>query len=132
MLLLLDDASSVEQVRPLLPGSPTCAVLITSRHALPTLEGVRPLHLGILPHDEVLGQEAGTSSLGGRRGRFRLLDGPASLLPAAERARFVAEAQGNLGDCDCGWQRVDHLVCLVLGMPRLAWMMRRDGRRRRA
>jgi hypothetical protein len=55
----------------------------------------------------------------------------ARFLPAAERSRFVAEAQGNLGDCEHWWQRVDHLACLALGTPRLAWMMWRENRRGR-
>lgn len=37
MLLLLDNASSVEQLRPLLPGTPSCFVLVTSRDSLPDL-----------------------------------------------------------------------------------------------
>jgi hypothetical protein len=61
----------------------------------------------------------------------RVLSWLARILPAGERSRFVAEAQGNLGDCERWWQRIDTLVCLALGMPRLAWMMRRGGRRRR-
>lgn len=61
----------------------------------------------------------------------RLLSCLAGVLPAAERSRFVAEAQGNLGDCERRWQRIDHLVWLAIGMPRLAWMMWRDGRRGR-
>jgi DNA-binding SARP family transcriptional activator/tetratricopeptide (TPR) repeat protein len=38
-LLVLDDAASAAQVRPLLPAGPGCAALITSRAALTTLDG---------------------------------------------------------------------------------------------
>jgi hypothetical protein len=55
----------------------------------------------------------------------------ACLLPVSEQSRFVTEAQGNLGDCERWWQRVDQMVGLAFGMPRLAWMMWRDGRRGR-
>jgi len=51
MLLLLDNARSTEQVRPLLPGSPGCMVVITSRSQLTGLivaEGARPLPLDVL------------------------------------------------------------------------------------
>jgi hypothetical protein len=61
----------------------------------------------------------------------KVVDTLARLLPAAERSRFVAEAQGNLGDCERWWQRLDHLVRMMFGTPRLAWMMWRDGRRGR-
>ena len=37
VLLLLDDAGTEEQIRPLLPGSSTCAVLLTSRRKFPNL-----------------------------------------------------------------------------------------------
>lgn len=48
VLLLLDDAAGHEQVRPLLPGTPGCHVIVTSRRRLTTLEDVRPLTLGTM------------------------------------------------------------------------------------
>jgi DNA-binding SARP family transcriptional activator len=54
MLILLDNAGDADQVRPLLPGSPTCLVLVTSRNNLTglTLEGARPLIVDLLTADE--------------------------------------------------------------------------------
>jgi tetratricopeptide (TPR) repeat protein len=49
ILILLDDAAGVEQVRPLLPGTPDCLVMITSRHYLGGLAGVRPFTLTVVP-----------------------------------------------------------------------------------
>jgi tetratricopeptide (TPR) repeat protein/transcriptional regulator with XRE-family HTH domain len=54
MLLLLDDAASITQLRPLLPGSSSCAVLITSRIRLGGLEGAHRLELDMLTRDEAL------------------------------------------------------------------------------
>lgn len=54
LLVVLDNAASPEQVRPLLPASPTCGVVITSRQVLASLEGTRLLHLDILPPDQAL------------------------------------------------------------------------------
>ena len=51
-LLVLDDAAGADQVRPFLPGSPGCLVLITSRRRLTGLGGVRSLSLGVLPPPE--------------------------------------------------------------------------------
>ncbi|SOD84778.1 BTAD domain-containing putative transcriptional regulator [Streptomyces sp. Ag109_G2-15] len=41
ILLVLDDAASAAQVRPLLPAGPGCAVIITSRSPLTALDGAR-------------------------------------------------------------------------------------------
>ena len=52
MLVVLDNARSVEQVRPLLPGVPACAAVVTSRDALGGLvarDGAARLDLDLLP-----------------------------------------------------------------------------------
>ncbi|MFI6468345.1 AfsR/SARP family transcriptional regulator [Streptomyces sp. NPDC050528] len=54
MLIVLDNAATVEQVRPLLPGTGSCAVLVTSRASLAGLvarEGAQRLDLDLLPAD---------------------------------------------------------------------------------
>jgi transcriptional regulator with XRE-family HTH domain len=55
MLIILDNARDSAQVRPLLPGSPTCRVIVTSRHQLPGLtaiEAARPLTVPTLTDAE--------------------------------------------------------------------------------
>jgi DNA-binding SARP family transcriptional activator/Flp pilus assembly protein TadD len=55
VLIVADNAGSAEQVRPLLPGTPTCAVLVTSRDALAGLvarDGAARLDLDLLPPAE--------------------------------------------------------------------------------
>ncbi|WP_046468718.1 ATP-binding protein [Allosalinactinospora lopnorensis] len=68
MLIVIDDATSAEQVRPLLPASPTCLVLVTSRSTLPGLvarEGARRMALDTLSTEESLALLR--AHLGGRR-----------------------------------------------------------------
>ncbi|MER6416143.1 tetratricopeptide repeat protein [Streptomyces humidus] len=56
LLVLLDNAASAAQVRPLLPGSPTCKVVITSRDSLSSLVSVHGAHRMVL--DVLSPQEA--------------------------------------------------------------------------
>jgi hypothetical protein len=55
MLVVLDNTRDTAQVRPLLPGAPTCLVLVTSRNQLTSLiatDGAHPITLGLLTDDE--------------------------------------------------------------------------------
>jgi DNA-binding SARP family transcriptional activator len=58
-LVVLDNAVSERQVRPLLPGTGDSAVLITSRGGLSGLEGALRVSLGLLPEAEACALLAG-------------------------------------------------------------------------
>jgi len=71
--VVLDNALDADQVRPLLPGSSTCRVVITSRNqvaSLVTQEGARPITL------DVLSVEEAAALLAGRLGQDRVAAEP--------------------------------------------------------
>jgi DNA-binding SARP family transcriptional activator/Tfp pilus assembly protein PilF len=57
VLILLDNAASAEQVRPLIPGNPGCLVVVTSRDRLSGLaatDGAEMVGLDVLDHEEAI------------------------------------------------------------------------------
>jgi len=54
VLILLDDAKDAAQVRPLLPGSASCAVVVTTRNRTPYLVSTGFVDLNTLPGPEAL------------------------------------------------------------------------------
>ena len=84
MLVLLDNARDVDQVRPLLPASPGCLVIVTSRNQLTSLvaaEGASPLTLDVLTDGEA--HELLTRRLGAQR----VADDPGAADELIQRAR---------------------------------------------
>jgi tetratricopeptide (TPR) repeat protein len=82
VLVMLDNARDAEQVRPLLPGSPTCVVVITSRDQLVELitwEGAHPTNLSAFDL-----AEAG-ALLARRIGRHRLDAEPDAVVHLLDR-----------------------------------------------
>jgi tetratricopeptide (TPR) repeat protein len=69
-LVVIDNAAEEAQVRPLLPASSTCLVLVTSRKRLRALEDARALSLDVLPPQDaasllqrMLAEESGTGDV---------------------------------------------------------------------
>jgi DNA-binding SARP family transcriptional activator/tetratricopeptide (TPR) repeat protein len=86
VLVTLDNAASAGQVRPLIPGEPGCAVLITSRRELRTLvalDGARLVRL------DLLDPKASVSLLGTLLGEQTIRDQP-------EAAAQLADLCGHL------------------------------------
>lgn len=91
ILVILDDAGSEEQIRPLLPGGRRCAAVITSRDRLAGLvarDGAVPVPLGMLAPDEagtLFGRLLGVERLAAEREAARELARVCGYLPLALR-----------------------------------------------
>ena len=53
-VVILDDAAQADQIRPLLPLTGQCLILVTTRRALAGLEGADALSLDVLPSDDAV------------------------------------------------------------------------------
>jgi transcriptional regulator with XRE-family HTH domain len=102
MLVVLDNAAGEAQVRPLLPGSPTCRVLVTSRARLTGLEGAQLLDLDILAPQaaiELLARVAGPGRVAAEPAAATAIVGYCGHLPLAIRiagARLAARPAWSL------------------------------------
>jgi DNA-binding SARP family transcriptional activator/tetratricopeptide (TPR) repeat protein len=103
VLVVADDASTAGQVRSLLPGTPGCALLVTSRSALEGLAGARLLPLEMMPAaegTELLGRIVGPDRVAGEPQAAAALVQACGGLPLALRiagARLAARPSWSLG-----------------------------------
>jgi DNA-binding SARP family transcriptional activator/tetratricopeptide (TPR) repeat protein len=106
MLIVLDNAHDADQVRPLLPGSPGCMVLVTSRSQLTGLvvEGARPVPLDVLdPREaaELVASRLGAERVAGQTAAVAAIVEHSAGLPLALSvacARAVARPTVKLAD----------------------------------
>jgi DNA-binding SARP family transcriptional activator/tetratricopeptide (TPR) repeat protein len=104
MLLVLDDAADEAQVRPLLPGTANCAVIVTSRTRLGGLGGARHVDLVPLPVMDgyrLLEHIAGSTRAASEPGAARELVALCAGLPLALRiagSRLASRPHWSIGD----------------------------------
>lgn len=90
-LLVLDNARDAAQVRPLIPASSGCAVIVTSRSGLPALLGVGRVEVGSLPED------ASRALLAALVGAGRVAADPAGVAKILEHCSGLPLALGIVG-----------------------------------
>jgi DNA-binding SARP family transcriptional activator len=104
MLILLDDANGEQQVLPLLPGTPACEVVVTSRQRLGGLPGARPVQLDVMNADEALaflGTVIGEERVAAQRDAAEQIVAQCGRLPLA--IRVAAGRLANRGRMPLSW-----------------------------
>lgn len=119
LLIVLDNARDVRQIRPLIPANPDCAVIVTSRNAVVTLADAQHLHLAGLEHSaatELLALVAGAERILAEPQAVARIVGRCGGFPLAVRivaARLAARPDWRLSDLadrlDDAAQRLDVL-----------------------
>ena len=124
VLVVLDNAASADQVRPLIPGAPGCVVVVTSRNALPGLvvaHGARVLTLDVLRGDEaetLLAGVIGPDRAGADESAVAALAAACAYLPLALRivaAKLQAEPATSVGGMVARLRDTDRLTALGFG-----------------
>jgi DNA-binding SARP family transcriptional activator/tetratricopeptide (TPR) repeat protein len=114
VLVVLDNAASADQVRPLLPGTPGCLVVVTSRDRLRGLvarDGARRVELGMLGPDEatvLLGRMLGADRVAAEPAAAAELARMCAYLPLAVRIA-AADVTGSIADHVDRLRRADRL-----------------------
>lgn len=104
MLLVLDDVADEAQVRPLLPGTASCAMIVTSRTRLGGLSGARHVDLVPLPAEDgyrLLAHIAGSTRAASEPSAARQLVAMCAGLPLALRiagSRLASRPHWSIGD----------------------------------
>jgi DNA-binding SARP family transcriptional activator/Tfp pilus assembly protein PilF len=117
VLVVLDNAASAAQVRPLLPGAPGCLVVVTSRDRLRGLvarDGARRLALGVLTPDEasvLLARLLGADRVAAEPAAAAELTRLCAYLPLAVRVA-AADVAGPIAEHVAWLQRDDRLSAL--------------------
>ena len=127
VLIVLDNARDCGQVRPLLPGSASCLVLVTSRSQLTSLvvaEGAQPLTLGLMSQDdarELVAQRIGSQRAASEPAAVAELIGLCARLPLAVSiiaAQAAARPDLSLADLAASLRQApDRLGTLGTGDP---------------
>jgi tetratricopeptide (TPR) repeat protein/transcriptional regulator with XRE-family HTH domain len=113
MLIMIDDARRADQLRPLLPASAGCAVIVTSRRRLLALDDAEPIRLDPLPVNDaawLFRAVAGIEGTGDDTDR-RITEVIRScgLLPLTVRIAAAAQHGGDAADlADLARRLADH------------------------
>ncbi|HEX6871708.1 MAG TPA: BTAD domain-containing putative transcriptional regulator, partial [Micromonosporaceae bacterium] len=110
LLLVLDNAAHEGQVRPLVPPSPTAAVLVTSRQSLAGIDAIHIVELTALPTSsavELLANLAGKDLVTGEPEAARRLVDLCGGLPLAVRIVGVKLTQGRRRSVDSMVRRLE-------------------------